>query len=107
MRDAIAHRLDLVHLVRRKDRRPAALPPFLQQLLDEPDVDRIEARCRLVEHAQLWIAQEHRGNLDLLRHPFAQPLDLPARDLRQLHPLEPLSDRRRASWRSSPFNAPK
>ena len=88
---AVAQRLDLIHLMGREDRRAPVAPAFEQQVLHEPDVDRIEPRCRLVEHAQLGIAQQHGGDLDLLRHALAQPVDLPSRDVRQLDALEPLA----------------
>ena len=88
-RHAIAERLDLVHLVRREDRRAAVLAPLEQQVLHEPHVDRIEPGRRLVEHADIRIAQERRGDLDLLAHALAEPLDLPGRDVRQFDLLEP------------------
>ena len=56
---------------------------------DDLHVDRIEAGRRLVEHADLRIAQQDRRNLDLLRHALAQAIDPPRRDVRQLDLLEP------------------
>ena len=72
-------------------------------VLNEPHVHRIEPGRRLVEHAQLGIAQQHRGDLHLLRHALAQTIDFPGRDVRQLDPLQPL-DRPPAGLRAAePF----
>ena len=89
-RDAIAERLDLIHVVRGQNRRPAAAPPLEQQILHQAHVDRIEAGRRLVEDAELRVAEEHAGNLHLLRHALAQTIHPPRGHVRQLHLLQPL-----------------
>jgi len=58
-------------------------------LPDRDAADRVEPGRRLVEYTDVGVAQQDRGDLDLLRHPFAQPIDLPRGDVRQLHLLEP------------------
>ena len=99
--------LDLIHLMGRQDRGAAVAAPLEQQVLHQPDVDGIEAGRRLVEHAQLRIAQEHGGDLHLLRHALAQPIDLPGRDVRQLDALEPLERAPARVGARQPLSAPK
>ena len=107
-RHAIAERLDLIHMVRREDRRAAVPAAFDQQVLHEANVDRIETGRRLVEDAELGVGEQGAGYLHLLRHALAQAIDLPGRDVRQFDALQPLerraAERRRAS---SPLSAPK
>ena len=77
--------------MRRENRRASVAPALEQEILHEPDVDRIEPGRRLVEHAQLGVAQQHGGDLHLLGHALAQAIDLPAGDMRQLDALEPFA----------------
>ena len=60
-----------------------------REIADEPCVERVESRERFVEHQQLGVADECRGDLDLLLLSLRQLLDAAARRVRQLHAVEP------------------
>ena len=96
-RDAVAERLDLVHVVGGQDGGAPAAAAFEEQILHQADVDGIETGRRLIEDAQLRVGQEGAGNLHLLRHPLAQAIDAPRGHVRQLHALE--ATRGRGAWR--------
>ena len=87
--DAIAERLDLVHLVGREDRRAAVSPPLLRAAaaraarLPDPAPSSARRGRRVRDRSAA------RRDLHFLRHPLAEAIDLPARDLRQFDPLEP------------------
>ena len=56
-RDAIAERLDLIHMVRREDRAAAVPAAFQQQVLYQANIHRIQAGRRLVEDAELGVGE--------------------------------------------------
>ena len=81
--------LDERELVRRNQHRRPCRRGVAREIADEPGVERIEPRERFVEHQQAGIADECRGDLDLLLLSLRQLLDAAARRVRQVHAVEP------------------
>ena len=88
-RHAVAKGLHHAHLVGREDHRAAGRADLRDQVPDQHRVDRVEAGERLVEHAQLGVAQERGGELHLLAHTLAQALHVLIRGFSQTNTLEP------------------
>lgn len=105
--DPIAQRLDHVHLMRGEDGRETRGAALEDQVLDLPHAEGIEAGERLVEHAEGRLRHQGRRELDLLRHPFAEPLHLPPGGLLQPMRRSHASERREASARARPCSDPR
>ncbi len=88
--DPVAQRLHLVHLVRGHQDAFACPALFLENLLDQARVHRVEAGEGLVHDNQLRIVQKRGDELGLLLHPLAQLLHLLRAVLPQIEPLQPL-----------------
>ena len=65
-RDGFAQRLGRLHLVRREDQRPSAVPELHERLSEQDQVDGIEPGEGLVHQEDLGVVEDGRDELDLL-----------------------------------------
>ena len=71
-----------LHLVGREDQRPALVAQLEERLAQEDEVDRIEARERLVHEQDLGLVEDRGDELDLLLVALRQLLGAPVRRIR-------------------------
>jgi hypothetical protein len=88
-RDAVAEPLGLLHDVRREDDRLALLLEVLEEVLEEDDVDGVEAGERLVEDEDLGVVHDGAQELHLLLHALRELFRLLAEPGAEVHGVDP------------------
>ena len=90
--DAVAQRLNLVHLVGGHDDRLAGLALLLDHLLDQPRVDRVQPGEGFVHDDQVRFVGQRGDDLGFLLHATAEFLDFFLTVVVQVEPLQVYSD---------------
>ena len=88
-RDPVAEALGLLEDVRREDDRLSTLLERGQEVLHEDDVDRVEARKRLVQDQDLRVVHDRAEELHLLLHALAQLLGFLLEPGPEVHRVDP------------------
>src|SRR5437867_4142662 len=88
--EAVAELLGLVHVVRREDKRGAALLQAVEAVPDKVPGLRVEARRRLVEEHELRLVDQAAGDRQAALHAAREMLDDVAAALGQLDEVEEL-----------------
>src|SRR6185295_13712829 len=84
----VANFLHLVHLVGGEEHRRPARPALVEDLLEQLNVERIEAGEGLVENHQSRLSDQGGAQLDLLLHSLRERLDLLVDPLPEIDPIQ-------------------